>query len=82
MFTAKGTTLIRENDGLKYILKVLVHGVDLAEKEGGEFLRNVVTGLLLNFIVGQCNIIEKVLIILIFFEKRENLYILVLYSSS
>lgn len=75
----KGKTIIRENEGLKNILKVLNKGIDLGEKEGAEFLRNVATGFLLNYLVDQSMLEKEVLIILNFcfysFEEKLILYL-------
>jgi len=45
--------LIKEQDGLKVILKVLKKSVALKKTEGASFLRNVAAGFLLNFLVDQ-----------------------------
>ncbi|XP_033219171.1 rap1 GTPase-GDP dissociation stimulator 1 [Belonocnema kinseyi] len=57
----KGKTIIRENEGLKNILKVLKRGIDLEEKEGAEYLRNVATGFLLNYLVDQSRLEKEVI---------------------
>jgi len=44
---------VKEEDGLKVILKVLKESVALKKTEGAGFLRNVVAGFLLNFLVDQ-----------------------------
>jgi hypothetical protein len=44
---------VKEEDGLKVILRVLKESVALKKSEGAGFLRNVAAGFLLNFLVDQ-----------------------------
>lgn len=55
-----GKNLVRDQDGLKMILALLKKGVALDNVEGASFLRNVATGLLLNFLVDQDVLYKKV----------------------
>ncbi|XP_012214693.1 GTPase-GDP dissociation stimulator vimar isoform X2 [Linepithema humile] len=56
-----GKKLVREQDGLKVILIVLKKAVALKNAEGASFLRNVVAGFLLNFLVDQEALHKKAL---------------------
>lgn len=56
--TAKGKSLVREQDGLKVILAVLNKGLALDNVEGASFLRNVAAGFLLNFLVEQETLVK------------------------
>ncbi|XP_032680958.1 rap1 GTPase-GDP dissociation stimulator 1-B [Odontomachus brunneus] len=56
-----GKKLVREEDGLKVILKVLKVGIALKNSEGASFLRNVAAGFLLNFLVDQESLHKKAL---------------------
>lgn len=58
--TENGKKLVREEDGLKVILKVLKVGIALKNSEGASFLRNVAAGFLLNFLVDQESLHKKV----------------------
>lgn len=56
--TAKGKSLVKEQDGLKVILAVLNKGLALDNVEGASFLRNVAAGFLLNFLVEQESLVK------------------------
>ncbi|XP_071645531.1 GTPase-GDP dissociation stimulator vimar [Temnothorax longispinosus] len=56
-----GKKLVREQDGLKLILALLKKGIALKNVEGASFLRNVVAGFLLNFLVDQDMLYKKAL---------------------
>ncbi|XP_074104665.1 visceral mesodermal armadillo-repeats [Cotesia typhae] len=57
----RGTKMVQDNDGLKYILKVLERAVSLGDAEGASFLRHVIVGFLLNFLVGQNTLQQEAL---------------------
>ncbi|CAD6226735.1 GSCOCG00005887001-RA-CDS, partial [Cotesia congregata] len=57
----RGTKMVQDNDGLKCILKVLERAVSLGDVEGASFLRHVVVGFLLNFLVGQSTLQKEAL---------------------
>lgn len=59
-FVESGRKLVREQDGLKVILIVLKKAVALKNVESASFLRNVVVGFLLNFLVDQETLHKKV----------------------
>lgn len=56
--------MVQDNDGLKYVLKVLERAVSLGDAEGASFLRHVIVGFFLNFLVGQNTLQQEVIIII------------------
>ncbi|XP_063982044.1 rap1 GTPase-GDP dissociation stimulator 1 [Diachasmimorpha longicaudata] len=57
----QGKKLVQENDGLRYIIRVLQRGVKLEDKERAALLRNVGAGFLLNYLDDQESLQKTIL---------------------
>ncbi|XP_015176585.1 PREDICTED: rap1 GTPase-GDP dissociation stimulator 1-B isoform X2 [Polistes dominula] len=56
-----GKVMIKEKDGLKYILQILKKATDLKNTESADMLRRVASGLLWNFLVDQESLQQQAL---------------------